>query len=65
MTALLDSSVLVAAVVQSEAHHEACHALLEQRGFDSQPARAGGDVQHPDQRKESGAPEPGPRRAGH
>jgi len=29
MTALLDSSVLVAAVVQSEAHHEACLALLD------------------------------------
>jgi len=37
MTALLDSSVLVAAVVQSEAHHEACHALLEQRGLLASP----------------------------
>ena len=33
MSALLDSSVLVAALVQSEPHHEACHALLDRPGL--------------------------------
>ncbi len=37
MIALLDSSVLVAAVVESEAHHEACLALLEQPGLIASP----------------------------
>ena len=37
MTALLDSSVLIAAVVDAEPHHEECLTLLDRRGLHVNP----------------------------